>query len=102
MYTHIYQWWKGASMNVSLKDKVAVVTGASKGIGAGIAKTLAEAGAAVVVNFSTDQKGADAVVSDIVTKGGEAIAVQGSVARAADVQHLFAETEKWLGKLDIL
>jgi 3-oxoacyl-[acyl-carrier protein] reductase len=89
-------------MSVSLKDRVAVVTGASKGIGAGIAKTLAEAGAAVVVNFSTDQKGADAVVSDIVAKGGEAIAVQGSVVRAADVQHLFAETEKWFGKLDIL
>jgi 3-oxoacyl-[acyl-carrier protein] reductase len=89
-------------VDVSLKDRVAVVTGASKGIGAGIAKTLAEAGAAVVVNFSTDQEGADAVVSDIVAKGGEAVAVQGSVARAADVTHLFAETEKWLGKLDIL
>jgi 3-oxoacyl-[acyl-carrier protein] reductase len=89
-------------MNLGLEDRVAVVTGASKGIGAGIAKTLAEAGAAVVVNFSTDQKGADSVVSNIVANGGEAIAVQGSVANAADVQNLFAVTEKWFGKLDIL
>ena len=68
-------------MNSSLAGRVAVVTGASKGIGAGIATTLAEAGATVVVNFSTDQKGADAVVSNIVTKGGKAIAAQGSVAK---------------------
>ena len=85
-----------------LTNKVAVVTGASKGIGAGIAKTLAEAGATVVVNFSTDQNGADAVVSNIVAKGGKAIAVQGSVANAAEVQHLFAVTKKEFGKLDIL
>ena len=89
-------------MDLSLEDRVAVVTGASKGIGAGIAKTLAEAGATVVVNFATDQEGADAVVSDIVTKGGKAIAVQGSVAKAAEVQHLFAVTKKEFGKLDIL
>jgi 3-oxoacyl-[acyl-carrier protein] reductase len=87
---------------LNLQDKVAVVTGASKGIGAGIAKTLAGAGAAVVVNFSTDQKGADAVVSDIATNGGNAIAVQGSVAEAADVQHLFAATKEEFGKIDIL
>jgi len=89
-------------MDLSLEDRVAVVTGASKGIGAGIAKTLAEAGATVVVNFATDQEGADAVVSDIVTKGGKAIAVQGSVAKAAEVQHLFAVTKEEFGKLDIL
>jgi 3-oxoacyl-[acyl-carrier protein] reductase len=89
-------------MNSSLEGKVAVVTGASKGIGAGIANTLAEVGASVVVNFSTDQKGADAVVSDIETKGGKAIAVQGSVAKAAEVEHLFAVTKKEFGTLDIL
>ncbi len=89
-------------MNLSLEGRVAVVTGASKGIGAGIAKTLAEAGAAVVVNFATDQEGADAVVSHIAAKGGKAIAVQGSVAKAADVQHLFAVTKEQFGKLDIL
>ena len=81
-------------MNLSLEGRFAVVTGASKGIGAGIAKTLAEAGATVVVNFSTDQKGADAVVSSIVAKGGKAIAVQGSVAKAVEVQHLFAVTKQ--------
>ena len=89
-------------MQASLKNKVAVVTGASKGIGAGVAKTLAEAGAAVVVNYASDRKGADAVVTDIINKGGKAVAVQGNVAVAADVARLFAETKKSYGKLDIL
>src|SRR6266852_3560258 len=85
-----------------LTGKVAIVTGASKGIGAGIAKGLAEAGAAVVVNYASSRAGADRVVSEIVDQGGRAIAVQGDVARAADVRRLFEETRKAFGSLDVL
>jgi 3-oxoacyl-[acyl-carrier protein] reductase len=85
-----------------LKDKVAVVTGASKGIGAGIAKGLAAEGASVVVNYSSSKEGADKVVAEIKAKGGKAIAVQGDVAKAADVERLFAETKKAFGRLDVL
>jgi 3-oxoacyl-[acyl-carrier protein] reductase len=85
-----------------LKGKIAVVTGASKGIGAGIAKALAAAGAAVVVNYSSSKAGADRVVAEITGKGGKAIAVQGDVAKAADVQRLFTETKKAFGPLDVL
>ena len=85
-----------------LKGKVAVVTGASKGIGAGIAKALAKAGAAVVVNYSSSKQGADRVVAEITGKGGKAIAVQGDVSKAADVQRLFQETKKAFGPLDVL
>jgi 3-oxoacyl-[acyl-carrier protein] reductase len=85
-----------------LKGKVAVITGASKGIGAGIAKAYAKEGAAVVVNYSSSREGADKVVQEIIATGGKAIAVQGSVDKAADVKHLFEETVKAFGKLDIL
>ena len=85
-----------------LNNKVAVVTGASKGIGAGIAKSLAAEGAAVVVNYSSSKEGADRVVAEIVEKGGKAVAVQGDVSKAADVQRLFAETKKAFGTLDVL
>ena len=85
-----------------LAGKVAVVTGASKGIGAGIAKGLAAEGAAVVVNYASSKEGADRVVAEIKAKGGKAIAVQGDVAKAADVQRIFAETKKAFGRLDVL
>jgi 3-oxoacyl-[acyl-carrier protein] reductase len=85
-----------------LKDQVAVVTGASKGIGAGIAKALAAEGASVVVNYSSSKAGADKVVADITSKGGKAVAVQGDVSKQADITRLFAETKKAYGRLDIL
>jgi 3-oxoacyl-[acyl-carrier protein] reductase len=85
-----------------LKSKVAVVTGASKGIGAGIAKGLAAEGAAVVVNYAASKKDADRVVTEIVGSGGQAIAVQGDVSKLSDVRRLFAETKKAFGRLDVL
>ena len=85
-----------------LQGKVAVVTGASKGIGAGIAKGLAAEGASVVVNYSSSKEGADRVVKEITDKGGKAVAVQGSVAKTADVERIFAEAKKAFGPLDIL
>jgi len=86
----------------SLDGKVAVVTGASKGIGAGIAKRLAEAGAAVVVNYSSDREGALKVKAEIEGKGGRAHVVQGDVSKPADVTRLFAETKQAYGALDVL
>ena len=85
-----------------LNGKVAVVTGASKGIGAGIAKHLAAEGAAVVVNYSTSKEGADRVVDEITKRGGKAIAVQAHIATKKEVERLFAETKKAFGQLDIL
>jgi 3-oxoacyl-[acyl-carrier protein] reductase len=82
------------------KDKVAVVTGASKGIDAAIAKRLSEADAAVVVNYSSGKEDADRVVGDIKANGGKAIAIKGDVAKAADMQRLFAETKKAFNRLD--
>jgi 3-oxoacyl-[acyl-carrier protein] reductase len=85
-----------------LNGKIAVVTGASKGIGAGIAKQFAAEGAAVVINYASDKQGADRIVDEISKGGGEAIAIQGNVAKKADVERLFAEAEKAFGKIDIL
>jgi len=85
-----------------LKDKVAVVTGASKGIGASIATHLAAEGAAVVVNYASDRAGADRVVAEITRDGGRAIAVRADLARSADITRLFAEAVAAFGRLDIL
>jgi 3-oxoacyl-[acyl-carrier protein] reductase len=89
-------------MATKLAGKVAVVTGASKGIGAAIAKKLAAEGAAVVVNYSSSKEGADRVVAEIESKGGKAVAVQADVAKQTDIDRLFAETKKAYGQLDIL
>jgi 3-oxoacyl-[acyl-carrier protein] reductase len=85
-----------------LENKVAVVTGASKGIGASIAKHFAAAGAKVVVNYASSKEGADKVVNEITENGGTAIAVQADVSNEADVTRLFEETQKVFGKVDIL
>jgi 3-oxoacyl-[acyl-carrier protein] reductase len=85
-----------------LTDKVAVVTGASKGIGAAIAKQFAAEGAAVVVNYSSSKAEAEKVVGAITRKGGKAIAVQGDMSKKADIERLFTETKSKFGRLDIL
>jgi 3-oxoacyl-[acyl-carrier protein] reductase len=92
------------STNTSKKlaGKVAVVTGASKGIGASIAKHLAAEGAAVVVNYASSKAGAEKVVDEIKAQGGRAVAVQADVAKQADIDRLFAETKKSFGVADIL
>jgi 3-oxoacyl-[acyl-carrier protein] reductase len=85
-----------------LKNKVAVVTGASKGIGASIAKHFAAEGAKVVVNYASSKESADSVVKEITDNGGIAISVQADVSKEADVIRLFEETKKTFGTLDIL
>jgi 3-oxoacyl-[acyl-carrier protein] reductase len=89
-------------MSQRLTGKVAVVTGASKGIGAAIALHLAAEGAAVVVNYSSSKEGAERIVAEITGRGGKAVAVQANVAKKADIQRLFAEAKKAFGRLDIL
>src|SRR6266852_389338 len=89
-------------MSKKLADKVAVVTGASKGIGAAIAKHLAAEGAAVVVNYASSKEGADRVVNEIASNGGKAIAVQANVAKQKEIERLFSETKKAFGRLDVL
>src|SRR5688572_3484706 len=88
--------------NKKLAGKVAVVTGASKGIGAAIAKHLAAEGAAIVVNYASSKTGADNVVAEITSAGGKAVAVQADMAKEADIGRLFTETKKAFGRLDIL
>ncbi|MBN8600183.1 MAG: glucose 1-dehydrogenase [Planctomycetes bacterium] len=87
---------------LKLQTKTALVTGGSKGIGAGIALELAAAGAAVVVNYSSDTNGADAVVREIVANGGQAIAIQGDVSNSSDVRRMLEQATNAFGSLDIL
>src|SRR5207249_2713860 len=89
-------------MSKKLVGKVAVVTGASKGIGASIAKALAEEGASVIVNYSSSQQDAERVVAEISARGGRAVAVQGDVSKPTDIERLFSAARRSFDRLDIL
>ncbi len=89
-------------MSKKLAGKVAVVTGASKGIGAAIARQLASDGASVVVNYASSKQGAEKVVAEIVERGGKATAVKANVAKKAEIEQLFAEAKRAFGSVDIL
>ena len=89
-------------MSKKLAGKVAVVTGASKGIGAAVAKQLADEGASVVVNYASSKQGADRVVGQIAAAAGKAVAIQADVSKRADVERLFAETKQTFGRVDVL
>lgn len=89
-------------MNNKLENKVVVVTGASKGIGAGIAKQMGASGAKVVVNYASSKESADAVVAEIISTGGNAVAIQGDMSKQSDVKRLFEETVIFFGGLDVL
>ena len=90
------------SAEKKLSGKVAIVTGASKGIGAGIAKEMATEGASVVVNYASSKKGADEVVGEIKRNGGKAIALQADMAKKSEIERLFSEAMKAFGRIDIL
>src|SRR5205809_3456359 len=100
--THTLFYGRSNVMSRKLEGKIAVVTGASKGIGASIALHLAAEGAAVVVNYSSSKAGADKVVNEIVGNGGKAIAVGANLSKPADIPPLFAAAKKEFGKIDIL